>query len=264
MRQCEKSYAAKVCILLPVINVADPSAPYRLNLLAKKINAKRYLEIGVQTGQTFANVAVPDKTAVDPDFRFDYLSDQDPLHRYHEVCSDVYFSGLENPDLFDLVFIDGLHTYDQAYRDFCNSLVLTSGLSIIVLGDTEPADLYSSLRSQAVCELRRSREAPGSAVAEWRGDVYKIPLFLKLFHSSLEYCTVTGDGPAQTVVWRRNILPREAYDSAPFKISPVSSVLFEYLGAVNRLDFTWLLENIYILQKCSFASFCDWFQPKSP
>ena len=84
---------------------------------------------------------------------------EDDKTRYHQVTSDEYFelrsksNHKSQLDVFDLFFIDGLHTYDQTYRDFCNCLGVSKSDSFFVIDDTVPADLYSSLRSHAACKL---------------------------------------------------------------------------------------------------------------
>ena len=49
----------------------NPSA-LRINRLAEMLSAKSYVEIGVQSGTTFLDVNVPQRTAVDPNFAFDF------------------------------------------------------------------------------------------------------------------------------------------------------------------------------------------------
>jgi len=49
---------------------------------------------------------------------------------------------------FDIIFIDGLHTYEQTFSDICNSISLSSPESFFLIDDTLPSDIYSSFRSQ--------------------------------------------------------------------------------------------------------------------
>jgi predicted O-methyltransferase YrrM len=98
----------------------------RLNRLAAALGARSYLEIGVMTGGTFERVQVAERTAVDPAFQFDISGHADDATIFAEMTSDEFFSGLPAAKSYDLIFIDGLHTFEQAYRDLCNS-ILRSG-----------------------------------------------------------------------------------------------------------------------------------------
>ena len=49
----------------------------RINALAAAMRARRYLEVGVNKGETFLAVEIAEKTAVDPEFRFDWQAAAD-------------------------------------------------------------------------------------------------------------------------------------------------------------------------------------------
>ena len=68
-----------------------------LNFLINKINAKKYLEIGVEYGGNFANIQCEYKTGVDPDFSMAKLAT-------HHMKSDDFFE--KNTETFDVIFID--------------------------------------------------------------------------------------------------------------------------------------------------------------
>lgn len=110
-----------------------------LNLIARRIGATRYLEIGVQDGETFSRVKVRKKTGVDPDKR--------SAATVFET-SDAYFQALHPRSRFDLVFVDGLHTRDQVVRDVLNSLRHLSPSGVIVVHDCDPPDHGSAQEKQ--------------------------------------------------------------------------------------------------------------------
>ena len=94
-----------------------------INNLIKKNKYKSYLEIGTQHGNAFRNIDIPYKICVDPDKQFEGLT--------HEMTSDEFFE--QNKEMFDIIFVDGLHTEEQATIDIKNSLkVLNKNGSIIV------------------------------------------------------------------------------------------------------------------------------------
>lgn len=98
-----------------------------INTLIKKINAKKYLEIGVSNGINFASIKCDYKVGVDPD-----LGSPATVH----LTSDSFFE--TNQDKFDVIFIDGLHHSDQVYRDIINSLNVLNGGGYIVCHDMSP------------------------------------------------------------------------------------------------------------------------------
>ena len=100
-----------------------------------------------------------------------------------------------------------------------------------------------------------------SSIREWRGDTYKILILINLFHTSYSYCTVQGDGgPAQTFVWKKDILKESAYATKPYNTSDITKgLLLEYLGRINQLDYNWFLENQQLLQICQSDDFFAWF-----
>ena len=71
--------------------------------------------------------------------------------------SDEFFK--ENKNKFDIVFIDGLHTYDQVKKDILNSITCLKENGIILVHDCMP----DSLSKQAVPRYRMV----------WNGDVWK-------------------------------------------------------------------------------------------
>jgi len=122
--------------------VAGTHSSRRINALAAATGARRYLEVGVNKGDTFLAVEMAERTAVDPKFRFDWQAAATPATRFHQQPSDAFFAQCR--DRFDIVFLDGLHVFAQTFRDFCNVLDVTDERSLILIDDTVPDDIYSS------------------------------------------------------------------------------------------------------------------------
>ena len=122
---------------------------YRWDLieyLIKKNNYKNYLEIGCDKNQLFSKVNIDNKIGVDP------VSGGNV-----RKTSDDFFK--ENKSSFDIVFIDGLHTYEQVKRDILNSVNFLLDEGIILVHDCMP----DSLGKQAVPRYKM----------QWNGDVWK-------------------------------------------------------------------------------------------
>lgn len=223
----------------------------RIMRLAALRGAERYLEIGVETGDTFLRVDLPVKVGVDPRFRFDTSAHRQEGVFYHPIPSNLFFSRLnkglidveagaapgEKP-VFDLIFIDGLHTFTQSYRDFVGSLPFSHDKTIWLMDDTVPCDAYSAIPSmEQSLRLRREAGAPGTP---WHGDVFKTILAIHDFHPEYSYCTPVGGNP-QTVVWK----------AAPSGRSRV----FPSMETIAALNFGDLIENTDLMMPVEDGQF---------
>ena len=87
--------------------------------------ARIYLEIGVARGSNFFPIKARHKIGVDPRFGFGsrrkikwYCMNLCNLHaRYYEIESDAFFAQIRLEKGLDVVFVDGLHTYEQSFKD---------------------------------------------------------------------------------------------------------------------------------------------------
>jgi hypothetical protein len=170
----------------------------RLNALAAGLpEARRYLEVGLATGVTFELVNLPERVGVDPEPQFD-LRHLPKGTGVHPVTSDEYFA--ENSEHFDLVFIDGLHTYQQTYRDLVNAL-RTCPHGVILIDDVVPCDEVSAIPD--LTESLRQRELLSLEGSPWHGDVFRMVACLADHHPKLDWRTITRGGNPQMVLWRR-------------------------------------------------------------
>ena len=122
---------------------------YRWDLikyLINKYNYIDYLEIGCDQDQLFSKIDIQNKVGVDP------VSGGN-LRK----TSDEFFEA--NNKKFDLVFIDGLHTYEQVKKDIINSLDCLKENGVVLVHDCMP----DCMSKQAVPRYRMT----------WNGDVWK-------------------------------------------------------------------------------------------
>jgi hypothetical protein len=213
----------------------------RLNWLAKKLKFRHYLEIGVCTGQTFLSIDIDYRTGVDPSFRFDHTDFHDgDRTKLLMMSSDTFFSSLPSDQTYDLIFLDGLHTYDQTYRDFQNALLHSHPGTIFLVDDTWPCDVFSTSRDMgSALNLRQALSNDNDT--RWHGDTYKLILFLALFHASHRYATIIDKGNPQTLVWRKSSssASKQADESLDFEMMQ-TFFAFENLAAC---DFIWFIQN---------------------
>jgi len=91
------------------------------------------------------------------------------------TTSDEFFSTLRPSKRYDVAFIDGLHTFEQTYRDVINTFAhLRSG--VILIDDTVPSDEYSAIPDQEASY--RARDAAGLEGRPWHGDVWRVVMLL--------------------------------------------------------------------------------------
>jgi hypothetical protein len=172
----------------------------RLNAIGVELGGvQRYLEIGVAKGTTFFAVEAAEKHAVDPRFRFDPRSrGLQSTEHYHPITSDAYFLkalGREAP--FDLIFLDGLHTYSQTVRDFLSSQALAHPRTVWLIDDTVPRDAIAA--DPELQRVQAARQVDGHSEDQtWMGDVFKLVAFIDSFCPQFSCFTTEGHG--QTVV----------------------------------------------------------------
>ena len=209
----------------------------RANTLGKQLGAKRYLEIGVLHGVTFRDVEIADRTAVDPGFGFDTSELANDATHFFKETSDSFFAHQPINPPYDVVLIDGMHTFEQVVRDLSNVLVRTHHRSAIILDDTVPDDAYSTVKDPAASY--RYRDIDKAPKLGWQGDVYKTVFYIHDFFPSLNYRTITGMGNPQTIVWRANGMQR----------TPV----FGDMERISRLSYFDLKEHLAVLQPATEA-----------
>lgn len=142
-----------------------------INGLIQKYDFKTYLEIGVNTpsqpGFNWVGIDIPLKHGVDPNVETTY-----------RMTSDEFFDK-HIAQKYDIIFIDGLHIFEQVYLDIINSLEHLSEGGIIVVHDCNPTT-----------EITQRRVRASDA---WHGDVWKAIVKLRAENANLDICTVNTD-----------------------------------------------------------------------
>jgi hypothetical protein len=123
-----------------------------INLLCAVYQSESYLEIGCAANDCFDSIIAKYKVGVDPE-----------RGGTHRLTSDQFFAENGNKQ-YDLIFIDGLHIYEQARRDIVNALRHVKAGGWIVLHDMFPRNWLE--------------EHVPRISALWVGDVWKVALEL--------------------------------------------------------------------------------------
>jgi hypothetical protein len=120
----------------------------RLIANCTQLTESRYLEIGCAGNKLFHSVMANRKLGVDP---FSGGT--------HRMTSDKFFDS--NSDTFDVVFVDGLHEYQQVWRDIKNALSVVPVGGYVGIHDMLP-------RNWVEAHIPCLRNGP------WAGDVWKV------------------------------------------------------------------------------------------
>lgn len=134
------------------------------------IRPEFYLEIGVDTGDSLRLAKSPTTAiGVDPEPKLAGVKFTTDTIIYC-MTSDRYF--LERPKPHDLVFIDGLHLFEQTLRDFINVEWYGHEGTVVLMHDVLP---------QAPEQTTRTK-LPGA----WTGDVWKLIPILQQWRPDLD------------------------------------------------------------------------------
>ena len=189
------------------------------------------LEVGVEYGLTFHALRAPYRVAVDPQFRFDVPTPRVTQQiEYHEVPSDEYFGKRHfGARKFDVIYLDGLHTFEQILRDTLNAVECLADDGVIIIDDVLPTTYSSSLpRVEDVLLVRHHRSSEAADEA-WMGDVYRLVFFVAIFMQGWQYATI-AENHGQLVMWRGI---REA---VPYPQATVASI--------GDMDFATMLRQL--------------------
>jgi hypothetical protein len=192
-----------------------------LDRLHRELAPAHYLEIGVRHGTSLALARGP-ATGIDPAPALD--RDLAPTTRVIAVTSDEFFAGHTGGVPPDLCFIDGMHLFEYALRDFINFERSAGPGAMAVIDDIFPNHPVQAERD------RRTRV--------WTGDIWRLFQVLERYRPDLfllpldaapaGLLLVAGLDAANRVLWDAyNSIVREARELA----GPPQSVI-ERQGAV--------------------------------
>lgn len=144
------------------------------------IKPRGYLEIGIANGHALALAKAPTKAiGVDPAFSID--ASMHTWSQLYKITSDRFFIDYDvkkilGGSFLDLVFLDGLHTFDQTLRDFMNVERDAHKNTVVLVHDIFPVEPVTAMRDR-ISQF-------------WVGDTWKmIPILLR-FRPDLKILTI--------------------------------------------------------------------------
>ena len=153
-----------------------------INMLARRVDAASYLEIGCSNNECFNHIDISKKVGVDP-----------KKGGTLRMTSDEYFSKYN--DKFDIVFVDGLHHYEQIIKDIDNSLAVLNDNGFIIIHDLLPFR-----EAAATKEISKT-------TSEWNGDVWRISFDL-VSRNDITFRLVCSDFGCGIISKKINLSPR--------------------------------------------------------
>jgi hypothetical protein len=193
-----------------------------------------YLEVGVSRGESLRLVR-PETRAlgIDPQPRVGFA-----LGSHQQVfaqTSDEFFARSDVPALLggkplDMAFIDGMHHFEYALRDFINIEPLCRPGSLVFIHDCYPIDARSAERVQVT--------------GFWSGDIWRLLVLLKKYRPDLAIHTLgtppTGLGliscldPKSTVL--RSLLPELIAEGLALDYGSIAQ---RRPAALNLVPYDW-------------------------
>jgi hypothetical protein len=170
--------------------ILDRPLPPRVEIVQAELDRfrrARYLEIGVNVGVLFLHVRAHRKVAVDPVQRiprWKRLGHPNTALRaqFIEMTSDQYFASIGSSETFDVVFVDGLHTYDQSLRDVESGLRHLSEDGVVLVHDCNPANAVAG-----------GPDPGATGDAGWNGEVWKTIVHLRATRPDLDVSVLDTD-----------------------------------------------------------------------
>lgn len=161
-----------------------------LELIHEQLKPNKYLEIGIRTGKSLI-LSKCDSVGIDPNPILKFNTDA----TIFKMTSDQYFKENHN-QLFqpDLVFIDGMHLFENVLKDFINVEKSSHKDTVILIDDIFPAHPAQALRKQRT--------------NKWCGDVWKIVFILITYRPDLHlfYLDTSPTG----ILLIKNINPKDS------------------------------------------------------
>ena len=161
----------------------------------EQLRPRTYVEIGISRGESL-QLAKPPAIAIGIDPEPMLSRPPAANHRIFAETSDAFFAGHDlGAELggvpVDLAFIDGMHHFEFALRDFINLERACARESVILIHDCYPLDRETAERIQP----------PGF----WSGDVWRLIVLLKKYRPGLAIHTIGT--PPTGLAMVRNLEP---------------------------------------------------------
>ena len=186
-----------------------------INIIAEKIHAKTYLEIGTQHGDKFYNVKVPHKIGVD----INEILKSDPksgLKFFHMSDKEFFKIAKKENFKYDIIFIDANHSFKQSLFDLKQSINFLSEKGVILMHDVAPPNVSFTL----------AENSSGS----YTGEVWKTLLYLRYNIEDYDFMTWPEDYGLAIIFKKKRVLK---------KVSELTNISY-----LEHLKFDYFIKDI--------------------
>ena len=202
------------------LNYDWSKSPSRIEILQNIINTrnyKTYLEIGCDRNENFSKIVIDHKVGVDPE-RGGTL----------RMTSDQFFQ--KNKESFDLIFLDGLHTYEQTIKDINNAIQSIKDNGIILIHDCLPKKIWNQIVPRIY--------------GHWNGDVWKAIVEARTY-TNIETFTCIADHGLGVILKRKNskILDIKNKDFKNLKFSDYYKQHKDFMNPVTYEQLKTIIQN---------------------
>lgn len=185
--------------LLAAIDLPGESYFHVLGRIQEHLRPRTYVEIGVATGDSLRFVR-PETRALGVDPEPQVKFEPGPNVKIFAQASDDFFARNDvRAELgglpIDLAFIDGMHHFEFALRDFMNVEALCAPASTILIHDVYPLDEPTASRDRKT--------------TFWSGDIWRLVLLLRKHRPDLMVHTIAAYPTGLALV--RNLDPESRY-----------------------------------------------------
>ena len=163
-----------------------------IKFIHEHLAPRTYLEIGVSTGHSLSLCGLETQViGIDPEINTKFAGERRENFNLFSIASDDFFQHINPISVFngrhiEMAFIDGLHLFEFALRDFINIERYCHNSSVILMHDTYPLDPISSFRK--------------SVNRYYVGDTWKILPCLKKYRPDLEINTILTRPSGLTII----------------------------------------------------------------
>ena len=193
--------------------------PSRTQIIQKIINQqkyKSYLEIGCDNDENFSKIIIDNKTGIDP-LKGGTL----------RMTSDKFFE--KNNKNFDLIFLDGLHTYEQTIKDIDNSLRYLNINGVILIHDCLPTKIWNQIVPRIY--------------GHWNGDVWKAIVHSRTYDHADTYTCVADHGIG--IIFKRKNMNRLIIEEKDFKKLKFKQYYNNYKKFMNIISYEEIEKVFY-------------------
>ena len=190
-----------------------PSRVKIIQQIIDELKFEDYLEIGCDRNENFSNINIKNKIGVDP-IRGGTL----------RMTSDEFFKN--NKLFFDLIFLDGLHTYEQTIKDIYNSLNHLKKNGLIVIHDCLPKKIWNQIVPRMY--------------GHWNGDVWKAIVHARTYENADTYTCIADHGLG--IVFNRKNRNLLKLSNSNFKKLKFSDYYNNHQNFMNPIEYKYLFK----------------------